>query len=808
MNTLKEAYSELPAEILRNGRFCCWQYEERNGKRTKVPYSPVDGGRARSNDISCFGSFEQTVQSMRQASFEGIGIGIFCGICAIDLDHCLDEEGHLTGTAQKVMDLMHSYTEISPGGDGLHILFKADEQVYDQQKYYIMNRNLGIESYVAGVTNKYVTVTGKAFQYRDAFGDRTKELQQFLDAFMARPTEKRNEDKAAGNAINAENNLAEEEILEMACNCRSGPAFSELWNGNIGSYASHSEADMALCSHLAFWTGCDAGMMDRMFRRSGLMRPKWDSRRHGSTYGAITIQHAISSCQEIYTPKRKNELSREVTKKGSEAVEEEKTDQPGHFHELIPLKPEASNLPEFPVECLPDVMKAYVLAVAEHSQTSPDMAAAVGLGVLASCLQGKFQVEGTPGYTEQLSLYVTVIAPPGERKSSVLRDMTHCIEDYEQQANEKLEPCIKANKKERDAIQRRISMLEKKLEKKPDPSAESELITLQDRLDELPEIKKIRYSADDCSIEALTSLLANNNGRMTVISAEGGIFDIMSGRYSNKPNLDVWLKGHCGDTIRVDRLGREAEYIPHPALTAILSIQPVVVNEIMENPAMTGRGLIARFLYASPPSRIGSRIFCTDPIPEEVGDAYQELIFRLMDLSYTEEAKTIRLSKEAREIISGYFMEHEKFLLGEGQEIADWANKYIGSILRISALLHIAQFDPEEMEISADTMKKAIEIGKYFLAHVRYAYALMGNDISLKKANFVLGKIKKNGFESVKRSDLFQVCRGKFYKKTEELLATLELLEAHGYIRQEQPVYTGTGRPPDVMVIVNKEALQ
>lgn len=82
----------------------------------------------------------------------------------------------------------------------------------------------------------------------------------------------------------------------------------------------------------------------------------------------------------------------------------------------------------------------------------------------------------------------------------------------------------------------------------------------------------------------------------------------------------------------MDRMTREAECIMHPALSAILSIQPSVLDEIMSNTTMTGRGLIARFLYASPPSRIGSRVFRTQPIPPEGIAAYRSLIFRLMAL--------------------------------------------------------------------------------------------------------------------------------------------------------------------------------
>ena len=91
----------------------------------------------------------------------------------------------------------------------------------------------------------------------------------------------------------------------------------------------------------------------------------------------------------------------------------------------------------------------------------------------------------------------------------------------------------------------------------------------------------LRLMADDASPEALTSLLAENNGKMSVVSAEGGIFDILAGRYSNGVNIDTFLKGHAGDSLRVDRRGRPSEYIAHPALSVLLTIQPAVLDGIM-----------------------------------------------------------------------------------------------------------------------------------------------------------------------------------------------------------------------------------
>ena len=607
-------YEALPDDLKDHGRFCAWRYEDRNGRRTKVPYHPLTGEAARSNDPGSFVSFSEAVQAN---GYDGIGIGIFNGLCAVDLDDCITDSGYIKQPASDIIHLMHSYTEVSPGGNGIHILFRADGFSYDTGRYYIMNHRSGIEVYVAGATNKYVTVTGEHFEgVRYPFGDRTKELAVLLERFMKRPEADRgaNGENAANGAVQ----MSDSQLLAQAIRY---PAVKKLMYGDISGYQSQSEADLALCRHLAFWTAKDPEQMDRLFRRSRLMRPKWDERHGGDTYGAITIRKAIEGCTDVYDPSQPTKAK--------------------VFQPLLPLKQQDSDLPPFPVGCLPAVMKDYVKAVAAHSQTSEDMAAVIGIGVLAVCLQGKFLVQGTPGYTEPLSLYTVVIAVPGVRKSSVMREMTGFLYDYEKDFNEMRGPEIRKNRQERENLERKIEGLRDQLRKSENEEAEAELFYLEGELDDLEEMKDVRFFADDCSSEALTSLLANNGGVFSVISTEGGIFDIMAGRYSSKANIDVWLKGHCGDAIRVDRLGREPEYIPHPALSAILSIQPSVLDEIMSNTTMTGRGLIARFLYASPPSRIGSRVFCSPPVPENTAKAYKDLVYSLMAIPKPEETSKL-----------------------------------------------------------------------------------------------------------------------------------------------------------------------
>ena len=760
----------FPQELIEQGLFCCWRYEKREGRNTKVPYNPVTGKMAKSNVPDSFADYKAAVSA---PEYDGIGLGIFGGVCAVDLDDCLTDAGYYSKEAAEIVALMHSYTEYSPSGTGLHILFRADNFQYDTKRFYIMNHSAGIEVYVAGATRKYVTVTGNSCEAYE-FGDRTAELNQLLETYMRRP------DNEAGNAINAEkSDLSDSALITAAKAGKNGAAFTALWNGSLDGYSSHSEADLALCSHLAFWTGRDARKMDDLFRQSGLMRDKWDRKQSGSTYGALTIQKAIENCRTVYHPAAL---------------------QASGFAPLIPLTPQWSSLPNFPVGALPQVLKDYVLAVAEHSQTSADMASVIGLGVLAVCLQGKFRVEGTPGYYEPLSLYTVVIAPPGERKSSVMRDMTRFLYEYEQEYNDAHSAEVRENVQKREGLERQIAGIQKRLEHHEDQELEQELCSLQDELNDMPTLKPVRFFADDCSSEALTSLMAANGGVLSVISTEGGIFDIMAGRYSNKTNIDIWLKGHCGDTIYVDRMSRESERIMHPTLSAILSIQPSVLDEIMSNTTMNGRGLIARFLYASPPSRIGQRIFCAPAIPPEVQAAYRDLVFRLMSLPRTD-IQTLTLSDRAADVMADYFQEHERYLAGEGQAISDWACKYIGTVLRIAGLLHASETDTKE--ISRKELCRAIEIGRYFLAHSGYAYSRMGTDLNIQKAKFVLAKLKRKGIQQIKRSELFQMCRGKFFKKTEEIFPTLELLEDHGYLRMEEPVRKSAGRPADVRIFVN-----
>lgn len=309
-------YQNLPEELKQNGLFCLWRYEKVKGRLSKIPYS-LSGYRAKSTDRQCFCDFNSAIRAV--GKYSGIGLGIFDGYCAVDIDHCV-VGGMLNDLALDVINAMNSYTEYSPSGEGVRIIFKADGFTYDKQQYYINNHQIGLEIYVSGSTNKYVTLTGNVLR-NVPIAERAAELKAVLAYYMkksvAEPTDKPSQ---------APSTLSDSDIIEKAMNAKNGAKFRALWSGNFPN--SHSEADLALCSMLAFWCGGDSAQIDRIFRQSGLYREKWERK----DYREETLKKAVSGCTETYAPVIRssaiNDFSSDLVKKLNEIKPEQNDKYP------------------------------------------------------------------------------------------------------------------------------------------------------------------------------------------------------------------------------------------------------------------------------------------------------------------------------------------------------------------------------------------------------------------------------------------------------------------------------------------------
>lgn len=139
--------ANLPAELREKGLFCCWRYAHRDGsdKLTKIPFNPRTAGKAQSTNPQTFAPLAVALEAMERDGYDGIGIGVFNGLGAVDIDHCVNDTGKLSPLAQDVAATIHGYTEYSPSGKGLRILFRAEGFQYDKERYYVNNQKLGLE---------------------------------------------------------------------------------------------------------------------------------------------------------------------------------------------------------------------------------------------------------------------------------------------------------------------------------------------------------------------------------------------------------------------------------------------------------------------------------------------------------------------------------------------------------------------------------------------------------------------------------------------------------------------------------------
>jgi hypothetical protein len=305
----------IPEELKALRQWVCWRYVERNGRLTKPPYQ-VNGRPAKSTDPKTWNSFKAVFAAYRADGFDGFGFVLTQDdpYTVYDLDHCISN-GKLTPTAARIVERLNSYTEITPSGEGLRVIVKG--------KLPVAGRKKGdIEVYSAG---RYITVTGNIWP---GAPKGIRECQDAIDAvwqeFFTNPEPK----KTPPPPVAPEERLDDRELLERARNSANGARFEALWRGNWqgAGYPSQSEADLALCSMLAFWTGKDAARIDSLFRRSGLMRPKWDEQHSsdGRTYGQVTIETAIAGTTETYSPHKERGTPRPAGVKGKPAETDQK----------------------------------------------------------------------------------------------------------------------------------------------------------------------------------------------------------------------------------------------------------------------------------------------------------------------------------------------------------------------------------------------------------------------------------------------------------------------------------------------------
>src|SRR4029453_4469956 len=295
------------------------------------------------------------------------------------------------------------------------------------------------------------------------------------------------------------------------------------------------------------------------------------------------------------------------------------------WEEPVPLRA-AVGLPAFPVEALPDFLAAWVRAEATATQTPPDLPGMLVLAALATAAGGLARIQVRPGWQEPLNLFVVVALPPGSRKSAVFADPTRPLVRLDRDELARMRPLVVEAMTRKTAAEKTASKAIERVAsaKTEDPADElAKAIQAQAEAEAIMVPPLPRLLADDTTAEALASLMADQGGRIALLSAEGGPFAPMAGAdQGGGVSLDPSLKGHAGDELRIDRKGRGSEYVERPALTVGLAVQPDVLRKLPDHPGFRGRGLLARFLYALPVNTFGSRKSAPPAVPQEIAERY------------------------------------------------------------------------------------------------------------------------------------------------------------------------------------------
>jgi primase-polymerase (primpol)-like protein len=298
----------IPETLRERDQWVCWREEERDGKPTKIPVTPGAEGFASATESETWASFEAALDYTETEHADGVGF-VFTDddpIVGVDLDDCRDPEtGDVDDAALDIIARLDSYTEVSPSGTGYHVLItgelpdgrnrRGSVELYDTARFFTVTGD-HVDRTPTRVARRQDALTAIHREYvQDTERDTASESEQCGGAAARSPTT---------GVADVDVDLEDEDLLEKARNASNGEKFERLWNGHTVGYDSQSEADMALCCLLAFWTGGDETQMEQLFRQSGLMREKWDEVHYadGSTYGEKTIERAIATTSEFYDP--------------------------------------------------------------------------------------------------------------------------------------------------------------------------------------------------------------------------------------------------------------------------------------------------------------------------------------------------------------------------------------------------------------------------------------------------------------------------------------------------------------------------
>lgn len=462
-------------------------------------------------------------------------------------------------------------------------------------------------------------------------------------------------------------------------------------------------------------------------------------------------------------------------------------------------------------------------AVSTSLQVPVDLPAWLGMAAVSTAIGGRRAVSPKPDWTEPVTLYTMPVAAPGEMKSPALSLMGKPIYAEEERRREADKVAVVRDRRNRKMVEASVAEAENRVIKAKDSVARSKakqnLEAAYSELEDLGDpLVHTQLVADDTTPEAAIDLIAEQGERLAVLSTEGSFLGNIGGRYSKSANPEIALKAWSHETHSVNRKSGPPVLLKRPNLSLGLAVQPGFLTGMGETgDVFEARGLMARFIFAMPTSRVGERSYDSEPIPAEVSAAYNTAIGRMMQAIHDDpEYRVMSLDQKAQDLFRSFWEELEPRHKAHGDlaAVEGWAKKLPGQVLRIAAVLALYE-EPTTLTVSGEVMDDAISLVPYLIQHARLVADLMSEERQSKlgPARAVLDWMRRTDQRGrFAAKDVEKAVRGqKWCTAMEDVDGALSVLEHAGWVRRIDPPAReegARGRPPKCRFVAHPETFK
>jgi len=480
------------------------------------------------------------------------------------------------------------------------------------------------------------------------------------------------------------------------------------------------------------------------------------------------------------------------------------------------LRPKPINIDDL----LPDSdFKEYLRQLAHWVQCPPDLVILPALSVVSIALCGMSKIHLGENWYEIPPIWSIGVAPPSERKSPVIAALTKPFKTWQRKKHESLAGLLKKRDRDRIRYEDAITTLTKQYNKAlKDPTKKADeiyesILKYEERHEKVKDmILPPDLIQSDITPEALVLTMERNGDVVGIISAENEPLDIALGHYGDKANLSIYLKGYSGDSYKQARKHSETIYVDECKLAMSVLIQPDALQKLLSNKAAQERGMVARFLYIHPQSKLGTRELSPSAPDPKLEYNFNTFITNLLDSphhKYPEvdengdlrrcevECGIVELDSDAKRLFMEFRAQNEKDII-EGGRLDDtmgWSGKLAGNIARIALALHWIQGGVGS--VKCETMQLALNWVDTLIEHFFFVNGYHSDSPIDRRVLKAVKSLSGKELEGKTLRDVYTCLRTEKYQKLDDWEPVFDRMMVLGYMRVDNE--KTKGRPKKIV---------